>query len=314
MDYAIAALGLVMLVSGGEILVKGSVALALRLKVTPWVIGLTVVAFGTSAPELVVSLDAAVIKDTPELAIGNVVGSNIANVLMVLGVPALFFGMSCAAGALSRDTMIMVGGTVLFVILCLMGPLGFWSGVILLSVLIVTLVHSARSAMANPEMVSEEMEELNSDALAKLSLRKSLLLVGIGFVGLCVGAHLLVEGAIEVARSVGISEAAIGLTMVAIGTSLPELSTSIVAALRKHCDLAIGNIIGSNLFNLLGIMGVTSMVTAVPVPESFLSIDLWVMLGTALMLIPIGVFNAPINRLTGLIFLTTYAAYISWVL
>ncbi|TDI62166.1 MAG: calcium/sodium antiporter [Alphaproteobacteria bacterium] len=314
MDYAIAALGLAMLVGGGELLVRGSIALALRLNVTPWVIGLTVVAFGTSAPELVVSLDAALIKDTPQLALGNVVGSNIANVLLVLGVPALIVGMSCTASALSRDTLIMVGGTILFIVLCMFGALGFWSGVILFAVLIVHMTHAARSARANPEMVDEEMEELDADTLAKLTLAKSLTLVAIGFVGLCIGAHLLVVGAIDVARSLGISEAAIGLTMVAIGTSLPELSTSIVAALRKHCDVAIGNVIGSNLFNLLGIMGITSMITVIPVPESFLTIDLWVMLGTALMLIPIGVFNAPINRMTGIIFLTAYASYIAWVL
>jgi cation:H+ antiporter len=314
MDYGIAAIGLVLLVVGGDILVRGSVALALRLDVSPLMIGLTVVAFGTSAPELVVSLDAAVIKDTPVLALGNVVGSNIANVLLVLGVPALFCSITCAATALTRDTLVMIFGTILFVMICLFGTLTFWYGLLLFAVLIGSLYLSTRSASANPSVIAEELEELDAETLSTQPLHISLLLIGGGLIGLCIGAHMLVVGAIDVARTLGVSEATIGLTMVAIGTSLPELATSIAAAIRKHCDVAIGNVIGSNLFNLLGIMGITAMVTDIPVPPSFVAVNLWVMLGTTLMLIPIGIFRTPINRPTGFIFLVAYGTYLTWVL
>jgi len=314
MDFAIAALGLILLVFGGDILVRGSVALALRLRISPLMIGLTVVAFGTSAPELVVSLDAAVINNTPMLALGNVVGSNIANVLLVLGVPALLCTISCSATAMTRDTMVMIVGTILFIGLCFLGTLTFWSGIILFTFLLGSLIQSARTARKNSKMISEELEELDTETLSKQSLRVSLSLIFGGLLGLCLGAHFLVEGAIEVARSFGVSEATIGLTMVAIGTSLPELATAVAAAVRKHCDVAIGNVIGSNLFNLLGIMGVTAIFTDVPVPQSFLTVNLWVMLGTTLMMVPIGMFRAPINRPTGLIFLSAYGAYLAWVL
>ena len=314
MDYLIAAAGLVLLVFGGDVLVRGSVAMALRLHVSPLMIGLTVVAFGTSAPELVVSLDAAVIKNAPSMSLGNVVGSNIANVLLVLGVPAMFCSISCAATSLKRDMMVMIVSTFVFIGLCLFGVLTFWSGMILFSILLGSMIHAARTARHNAQVIAEELQELDADALSEQKLRTSIMLIVGGLIGLCIGAHMLVVGAIEVARSLGVSEAAIGLTMVAIGTSLPELATAVAAAIRKHCDVAIGNVIGSNLFNLLGIMGITAMVTDVPVPREFITVNLWVMLATTLMLIPVGIMRTPINRLTGFVFLASYVAYITWVL
>ena len=314
MDYLMAAAGLPMLVFGGDILVRGSVALALRLSISPLVIGLTVVAFGTSAPELVVSLDAAVLNKTPELALGNVVGSNIANVLLVLGMPALLCTISSPASPLSRDTWIMVGSSALFIALCMTGALTFWAGLVLFTLLVGTMVYATRTARNGPTIIDEELEELDAEELSHQPLSKSVILVVGGLIGLALGAHLLVEGAISVARAWGVSEAVIGLTMVAIGTSLPELATVIAAALRHHCDVAIGNVIGSNLFNLLGIMGITAMVTDIPVPASFMSMDLWIMFGTALILVPIAIFRAPINRLTGGVFLSAYVGYIIWVL
>lgn len=314
MDYLMAAAGLLMLVFGGDILVRGSVALALRLSISPLVIGLTVVAFGTSAPELVVSLDAAVLNKTPELALGNVVGSNIANVLLVLGMPALICTISSPASPLTRDTWIMVGASALFIAMCMTGALTFWAGFILFTLLVGTMFYAARTARNDPTIIDEELEELDAEELSHQPMSKSAILVIGGLVGLALGAHLLVEGAISVARDWGMSEAVIGLTMVAIGTSLPELATVIAAAMRHHCDVAIGNVIGSNLFNLLGIMGITAMVTDIPVPASFMSMDLWIMFGTALILVPIAIFRAPINRLTGGVFLSGYVAYIIWVL
>jgi cation:H+ antiporter len=314
MDYLMAAAGLLMLVFGGDILARGSVALALRLSISPLVIGLTVVAFGTSAPELVVSLDAAVLNKTPELALGNVVGSNIANVLLVLGMPALLCTISSPASPLTRDTWIMVGSSALFIALCMTGALTFWAGLVLFTLLVGTMVYATRTARNDPTIIDEELEELDAEELSHQPLSKSVILVVGGLIGLALGAHLLVEGAISVARARGVSEAVIGLTMVAIGTSLPELATVIAAALRHHCDVAIGNVIGSNLFNLLGIMGITAMVTDIPVPASFMSMDLWIMFGTALILVPIAIFRAPINRLTGGVFLSAYVGYIIWVL
>ena len=314
MDYLMAAAGLPMLVFGGDILVRGSVALALRLSISPLVIGLTVVAFGTSAPELVVSLDAAVLNKTPELALGNVVGSNIANVLLVLGMPALLCTISSPASPLTRDTWIMVGSSALFIALCMTGALTFWAGLVLFTLLVGTMVYATRTARNDSTIIDEELEELDAEELSHQPLSKSVILVVGGLIGMALGAHLLVEGAISVARAWGVSEAVIGLTMVAIGTSLPELATVIAAALRHHCDVAIGNVIGSNLFNLLGIMGITAMVTDIPVPASFMSMDLWIMFGTALILVPIAIFRAPINRLTGGVFLSAYVGYIIWVL
>lgn len=314
MDYMMAAAGLLMLVFGGDILVRGSVALALRLNISPLVIGLTVVAFGTSAPELVVSLDAAVLNQTPGLALGNVVGSNIANVLLVLGMPALLCTISSPESPLTRDALVMVGATALFIALCMTGTLTFWGGLILFSILVATMTYSARAARDDPTIIDEELEELDAEQLSHQSLSKSVVLVIGGLIGLALGAHLLVEGAISVARTWGLSEAVIGLTMVAIGTSLPELATVIAAAMRHHCDVAIGNVIGSNLFNLLGIMGITAMVTDIPVPASFLTMDLWIMFGTTLILMPIAILRAPINRVTGGVFLSAYTGYIIWVL
>lgn len=309
MMYLMVAGGLIVLLVGGDILVRGAVALAQRLGVTPLVIGLTVVGFGTSAPELVVSVNAALDK-APEIAIGNIVGSNICNVLLVLGLPALIYPIACNAGGLRRDNGLMLLISFGFVLLCQTGSIGRVDGTIMLALLIGFLIWSYRNAMRGDAGVDAIAEEIQDLAARTRSLSMSIALVLAGFVGLVVGAKLLVDGAVAIARAAGLSEAVIGLTLVAVGTSLPELATSLVAALRRQGDVAIGNVVGSNLFNILGIMGVTAIVRPVPVPVAFQTFDLWVMLGAGLLPLPFILRRTRIGHTTGALFLGLYALYV----
>lgn len=313
MDYLLAVIGLCILVAGGDMLVRGAVATATRLGVPKMVLGLTVVALGTSAPELVVSLDAALLKNSPELALGNAVGSNIANVLLVIGLPAALFSMTCTAKSITRDTLAMLLSSGFFILLCFMGILGFWSGLILIIMLAAYLTHAARAERQEPGLIAEELAEYEARADDILSLPAAGAYMVVGLSGLLFGAHFLVTGAIEVAHSLGVSNATIGLSMVAIGTSLPELATAVMAILRKHSDVAIGNVIGSNMFNLLGIMGITAMTIDIPVGEKFLHTHLWVMLGSSLLLLPLCFFTATIGRIGGVLFLGLYVGYMAWL-
>lgn len=314
MDYILAVVGLFILVGGGDVLVRGAAAAASRLNVPSMVIGLTVVAFGTSAPELVVSIDAAVIKNAPELALGNAVGSNIANVLLVIGLPAALFSVTCVAESITRDTMAMIFSTVVFILLCFIGPLGFWSGVLLLVMLTAYLTHAAREARNHTGLIAEELAELESKLENIPSTLVATAYIVVGLAGLMFGAHFLVSGCMGIARSWGVSDATIGLTVVAFGTSLPELATSLAAMFRRQADVAIGNVIGSNMFNLLAILGITSMITEIPIGDQFFNVNFWVMLGSSLLLIPLCFFKATIGRLSGVFFLTAYAGYIAWLL
>lgn len=311
MAYIQVVAGLVLLVFAGDFLVRGAVSLAQRAGISKLIIGLTIVAFGTSAPELVVGID-AVLEGAPTLAIGNVVGSNIANVLLVVGLPAIIAPMTCDAPRIGRNLMIMLVATALFIGLAYTGSFGFREGLILAIFLILFLVYSglrAKSLDSDLEPVEEIegfQEKPDSYGLA------SLLVVG-GLIGLAFGADLLVVGSVDIAKSFGVSEAVIGLTLVALGTSLPELVTALVAAVRGHCDVAVGNVIGSNLFNLLGIMGITSMVGVVPVPDSFLEVDLWVMLGASMLLIPFCRLRSKVGKLSGVAMVSMYVAYMVYL-
>jgi cation:H+ antiporter len=306
MMYLMVGVGLTLLLIGGDVLVRGAVSLAEILKIPPLVIGLTVVAFGTSAPELVVSLN-AVLGGVPELAIGNVVGSNIANVLLVLGLPALIFPIACEAEGVRRDTMVMIGVSVAFILLCWTGEIALWQGVVMVTMLVGYLYWSYRDARKagknGDDTAIDDLDERPQDwRLA------AVYIIG-GFAGLIAGSELLVTGAISIARGYGISDAVIGLTLVALGTSLPELATATIAAMRRHGDVAIGNVVGSNLFNILAIMGITATVKPVPVPAQFLHLDLWIMLGAAVAIAPFAMRKRPITRLAGLVFVFAYLAY-----
>ncbi len=309
MDWLYVGLGLLILVLAGDALVRGAVNLALRLGIPALVVGLTVVAFGTSAPELLVSVQ-AVIREQPGIALGNVVGSNIANILLVLGIPAIISTIHSSKMDLRRDYVTMFAATVLFIGLALIGPITWWHALILLAGLAVMLADNFRVAKAHRAQSADGAENLEVADLAMPGWKIALFL-GLGLVGLPLGADLLVDGAVNIARTFGISEAVIGLTLVAVGTSLPELATSIVAAFRKQADVAMGNVIGSNVFNLLGIIGVAGLVGPLAVPAQMLRMDLWVMLGITVLMVPFVFMRRDITRGVGIGFVAIYVGFVA---
>jgi len=312
MDWLYTIVGLVILLLAGDSLVKGAVNLSLRLGVPALIVSLTIVAFGTSAPELLISVQ-AIWDGVPGLALGNVVGSNTANVLLVLGIPALLATMHTSECDTRGSYLQMMGATALFIVLCFMGPLTWVSGVILLLSLAAMLFYAARAANAHRKACVVDEEEIEG-ADPSLGWPKIALFLVLGLIGLPLGANLLVEGATSIARTFGISETVIGLTLVAIGTSLPELATTVMAALRRQADVALGNVIGSNMFNLLGIMGLASLVGEIPVDPAFLQFDLWVMALASAALIPFVFLKKDITRIWGIALTALYVLYLVVVL
>lgn len=307
-QFGFAALGLVILLLAGDVLVKGAVNLALRLGIPALIVSLTVVAFGTSAPELLISIK-SVLDGVPGLALGNVVGSNTANVLLVLGIPALLTGLAATSDT-RREYVFMIGATLLFIALCFFGPLTWWHGIILLAGLTFVLGDAVRAARAhrksNDANDEEELEEADPD----MAWWKVILYLLLGIVGLPLGASLLVNSATAIATEYGVSDTVIGLTLVAVGTSLPELATTVMAAIRRHADVAIGNVIGSNVFNLLAIIGIAVFVGPIPVDPGIMRFDLWVMLAASAVLAPFVFFRLPMGRVVGVVFSALYAGYI----
>ena len=316
MDAILLTLGLVILVGAGDALVRGAVALSLQFGIPAFIISVTVVAIGTSVPELLISVQAA-LADAPGIALGNVVGSNIANVLLVLGIPALIVPIAGCGPAAHRNLYLMLGATVLFSGFILGGTLFRWAGLVLVSVALFLVWDSVRMARAaragrNREAL-DELAELE-DADPNMATWKVLLLIAAGIVGLPIGAHFLIDGARAIARDFGISEAAIGLTVVAVGTSLPELATTVMAALRRHADVAIGNVIGSNIFNIPAVIGAAALAAPLAVPVEIASRDLWVMIGASLVLTPFVLGCRRIGRPVGAVFLLLYGVYIYYAL
>lgn len=308
MDFLLTVIGLAALVGAGDALVRGAVALSLKFGISALVVSLTVVAFGTSAPELLVAIEAS-LTGADGIVFGNVVGSNIANVLLVLGMPALISGVDARECDSRRNWLMMMAASALFIGLCFAGPLVWWHGAILLASLAYMLIDAYRAAQDDRDCGGlADLSELE-DADPEMAGWKVAALIAIGVVGLPVGAHLLIEGARGVAAAAGLSEAAIGLTLVAIGTSLPELATTVMAAIRRQAEVAIGNVIGSNLFNLLGIMGVAAFLGPLEVPPEFLRLDLWVMLASSALLWAFVYPSWRIGRWTGLAFLALYVGY-----
>ena len=295
--------GLALLALAGDLLVKGAVNLSLRLGIPALIVSLTIVAFGTSAPELLIAVD-AVLNQAPAIAIGNVIGSNIANVLLVLGLPALFASLPHPTDHTADSYVMMLGASLVFTVALFLGPLTWVHGLVFIVVLISILGHQIR--VARTHMADTVVE----GADAKISRRKIAIFIAVGLVGLPVGADLLVKGSVQIARTYGVSEGVIGLTLVAAGTSLPELATAIVAAIRRHGDVLIGNVIGSNVFNVLAIPGVAALVGTMPVDGEFLRFDIWIMLATSLLLAPV-VFGAyGMSRLFGMALTGLYGAYV----
>lgn len=304
------AAGLILLPVAAEILVRGSVGLANRAGISPLVVGLTVVAFGTSAPELVVCINAA-LTGAPGIAYGNVIGSNIANILLILGVAAIIRPIGCEPRSFMRDASVMLAATALLAAVALTGAVELWHGVVMLSLLGLYLAYAywrERRGRDVAEMHASEVEELNT--FGKMSVPVIAGLVIGGLVGVVWTADLLVTGAVGIARRFEVPEEVIGLTMVAVGTSLPELATAVMAAIRRHEDVALGNVVGSNIFNILGIMGATALVTPIPAPAQILSFDIWVVLGVSLLLVPFMLTGSRLGRREAGLFLALYTAYV----
>ncbi len=309
MGVVLLILGLVILVVGGELLVKGSVTIANNFKISPLVIGMTVVSFGTSAPELLVSLQAA-LDGNPAISIGNVVGSNIANLALVLAITVLIFPIIAERQTKIIDWPMMLFATVLFYLFSYTNnEIVFWEGAALLGLLVMfTFLLIRNSRRENKKEESDSVGENKGSTIIGV-----LLLLG-GLIGLYFGSGWFVDGAVSIAKDFNLSDRVIGVTVVAFGTSAPELVASTVAAYRKQTDISVGNLIGSNLFNIMAVLGVTSMVTPISVEESVLSFDMYWVLGIALAMLPILYIGKRIGRLKGVLLLATYVTYIVLVL
>lgn len=300
--------GLLILVGGAESLVRGSSALALRLGITPLVIGLTVVAFGTSSPELAVSIESA-LSGSSSIALGNVIGSNVANIGLILGITAIIRPMSVQPSLLKQQIPLMIA--ISFVIWAMAADMAitFWDGFILVAALIGFLLHSYRSSKDSPE--DEEVLPCEVQTL-KDKTWFCILLILIGLAGLIGGGMLFVRSAVEIAQIYNVDEAIIGLTIVAIGTSMPELATSVVAAIRKESDIAIGNIVGSNIFNILAILGIASLISPLS-GLGFSTADYVVMISFAVILLPMAWSGRTLSRPEGTVLLLGYLSYMAYI-
>ena len=310
MDLVWLAAGLGLLVLGAEGLVRGGVGLARRLGVSPLLVGVTVVAWGTSTPELVVSVEAA-LEGLGGIAVGNVVGSNIANVLLILAIAALISPIAVRAEAIRRDGLFVLGATLVFIAIALTADrLAWWHGVLCLGLLAATAVITYRQerggGTASGELHAAEAEEVQAVPMNP-ALAAAMVAGGIGL--LVLGGELMIGAAVGIARSFGVSEVVIGLTLVAVGTSLPELVTSIVAALRRHSDIALGNILGSNLYNVLGILGVASLIAPTEIPPEIAAVEMWVMAAASLLLVP-AMVSGRVGRPLAAAMLSGYALYV----
>lgn len=309
MNYALLLIGIVLLTTGGEALIRGSLGAASRLGISPLLSGLVIVGFGTSAPELVVSVDAA-ISQRPDIAVGNVVGSNIGNILLILGVCALIRPLGVKPTALGRDAVTGLVASVLFLVLVRDGAFSRGDSAAFLAALAVYLLWAYRSERfhAAPSSEVHEAEANEVSAVPKSLLWTVASVVG-GLLLLIGGSRVLLIGAVGIAQDLGLSEAVIGLILVAVGTSLPEFSISVMATLRRHADVAVGNVLGSNIFNLLGILSISALLQPLPINERILGFDQWVMLGASLLLLLFLYTGDRLSRWEGGIFLAGYAGY-----
>ncbi len=309
--------GLVLLVAGGDVMVRGAVSIATRLGVSPLVIGLTLVGFGTSTPELVTSVQAS-LAGSPGIALGNIVGSNIANILLILGVSALVAPIIVSTAALKRDGAIMVAVVAMFAALTaafdLTRPVGF----VFVALLVVYVVFSFRQEQVAPadhgaaydkgQAALEVDEGFRPGRPSSLAISLAMALGGLVLV--VIGGKLLVDGAVALARAYGVSESMIGLTIVALGTSMPELVTSVVAAARRHSDVAFGNVVGSNIYNILGIAGTTALIAPTSVPVEIVRFDNLVMVAVAILMMVVAWTGLRIGRREGGLLVAGYAAYL----
>lgn len=309
MEYVLLIGGLIVLIIAGEALVRGAVGIALKFNIPTLVIGMTIVSFGTSAPELLVSLKAA-LNDHPELAIGNVIGSNIANIALVLGITTMILPITVKRSTAHIDWPIMMITTILFYIFILNQKIEWYEGAILTAGLVGFNYYMFWNAKRQnkKEELDEEVEEVK-----KSGVWLNIVYITIGAIGLAFGANWLLDGAVQIASNFGVSEHIIGVTIVAFGTSVPELITSVVAAFKKHTDISVGNLVGSNIFNLLGVVGITSLVKEIPVTMHVLTNDIYWLLAISFLVFPLMIVGYKINRLRGFGLFAAYCIYIYFV-
>ncbi len=305
--------GLFILILGGDFLVKGSSNIALRLRLSPLVVGLTIVAFGTSSPELLVSVNAA-LSGSPDLTMGNVIGSNICNLALVLGVTAIIRPIIVQSDSIKIDWPMTMGSSILLYFLVREGLLKSYEGLIFIGLLIgYTAFVIIKSRKENAKMAFSERRKLQTNGTWK-HLTRDIVFILLGGLGLYYGSDWFVEGAKALALYFGVSERVIGITVLALGTSLPELVTASIASLKNQTDLAIGNLMGSNIFNILSILGITSLIKEIQVSDVILDIDMIWMLGITLLILPMMVYKREVGRLEGLVLLLIYAYYTYMVL
>jgi cation:H+ antiporter len=309
MEYVLLIGGLIVLIIAGEALVRGAVGVALKFNIPTLVIGMTIVSFGTSAPELLVSLKAA-LNNHAELAIGNVVGSNIANIALVLGITTMILPITVKRSTAKVDWPIMMAATVLFYIFILDEAIQWYEGLIFTIGIIVFNVYMFWNAKRQNKK-NELDEDIQNVKESKMFL--NLMLIILGSVGLAFGANWLLEGAVIIAANFGVSEHVIGVTIVAFGTSVPELITSVMAAFKKHTDISVGNLIGSNIFNILGVLGITSLVKEIPVTNLVINNDIYWVLAISFLVFPLMIIGYKINRIRGFLLFAAYCVYIYFV-
>lgn len=311
MMYFWLILGLATLIIGGEFLVRGAVGIAKKFHISPLVIGMTVVSFGTSAPELMVSLDAAM-GGHPDIAIGNVIGSNIANLALVLGLTVLIFPIVVDRNSKVVDWPMMMLATILFFVFSWDLMIEPWEGTVLFSLLVIFTFVLVRNSRRKTKAALAESDDEVANVKDKPLLSGLFLVVGL--VGLYFGAGWLLDGAVDIAKYAGMDERMIGVTVVAFGTSVPELVTSAVAAFKKQTDISVGNLIGSNIFNIMAVIGLTSMVHPIPISnKEALNWDMWWVVGIAAALLPLMIIGKKIGRFKGLLLFGSYVVYISLI-
>ena len=305
MEIFLVVIGIVLLYLGGEVLVKYSSRLALALRLSPFVIGLTIVAFGTSSPELLASL-VATLQGAPDLAVGNVIGSNITNLGLILGLSALIHPLRATSQFIRREVPFMIFVIIILVPLSLDLTISRVEGVILFGLLVLYLFYLFKSEESGDDEFVQEYGQ-------NKSARGSVLGVIGGVALLVLGAQILVTSAIEIARDFGVSERVIGLSLVAFGTSLPELASSLVATMKREGNILLGNLIGSNIFNILGILGLTAIITPIKISPSVFRFDLWVAIGISVAVLPFLTTQLRIERWEGVILLVAYLGYIAFL-
>jgi cation:H+ antiporter len=302
--------GILILALGGDILVRGATTVARSLQLSRLLIGVTLVSFGTSLPELVTSVRAALL-DSPGIAVGNVVGSNTANMLLVLGAAALIYPIVTPPNTLRRDGVMLVLATAVCIAVVIIGRLDRPIGAALVGLLFVYLLYRYMQERRTPQPRDEA--EAGDAGKKPANLWTGLALTGVGIAMVIIGARWLVDSSIELARQYNVSETIIGLTIVAIGTSLPELITSVVAAIRRESGIALGNVLGSNIQNIFGILGVTAVVKPIEVPAEIMNFDIWVMTGATVAMLIFAVTDRRFSRPEGFACLLAFAAYIGYL-